>query len=497
MLQGLDRSPTRPFDLLRLPPHLRRRIYLYLGVARFDKYPNTYFLDGHKESRWCVSSRDPPSASNFTGLLLSCRVLYAEVAALLYSANRFVMHYPHHRSLKPLRALTPTSLAALTSLKIVLNESSCHNPTDSSTYPPGACCDNLAKFCTQYHGTKHNRPLLESPLDTDFTSAKLAAQAMLAEWQDTAAYLSSHVNAGRLDLWLEVTWSREHRGYQLCRPPCIKYQGGCAPHIHHGCLLSRCRHYAQDGLLYNRSHGCFCRRRHGAASSTCICWAPPSSLFLVCRALCRDAQFVFFSENHFTIRDFHAELPFENLRHHDTSPIATDYPYRRLAVSKFLRDVLLLPIYVTPKCLDRDALEREWRATLDWVRDKINPPVLTIRCVMLCPCPSIDPTGLVDDILALNEDEETRVLKSHTRTLSPLESFTRDVGLASFDVQIAHYTYPGPDRQRYLLQQFKKIGQFPVENWWIKDDDDFRNSSDKIDPRDGTWQRWFVLSEYH
>lgn len=149
-----------------------------------------------------MSSYDPPSTSNFTGLLLSCRSLYAEVAALLYSANRFVMHYPHHCSLKPLRALTPTSLAALANLEIVLNESSCHNPTDSSMYPPGACCDDLAKYCARYHGTKHNRPLLESPVDTDFTSARLAAQAMLAEWQDTAAYISSRVNAGRLDLWL-------------------------------------------------------------------------------------------------------------------------------------------------------------------------------------------------------------------------------------------------------------------------------------------------------
>lgn len=280
--------------------------------------------------------------------------------------------------------------------------------------------------------------------------------------------------------------------------------------MHHGCLLSRCRHYAQDGLLYNQSHGCFCRRRHGAASSTCACWALPTFLFLVCRALCRDAQFVFFSENHFSIRDFHAELPFENLRYHDSCPTIADYPYGRLAVSEFLRDIvpthclanlrfleLLFPIYVDPKCLDRDNLEREWRATLDWVRDKINPPVLTIRCVMLYPYPSIDPTGSVHDILASTEEEEIRVLKSHTRILSPLESFTRDVGLSSFDVQLAHYVYPGPDRARCLLRQFTNIGQFRVENWWIKDIVDFRNSSDKIDSRDGTWQRWFLLSEYH
>ncbi|KAL2200647.1 hypothetical protein P885DRAFT_66286 [Corynascus similis CBS 632.67] len=251
MLQGLDRSPTRPFDLLRLPPHLRRRIYLYLGEpGRLAVAPLALFAP-----------------------LNQCHVRLSK----LYD--------------RPLQ-------------QIAEEAASQNHYSGSSPWlvPPQA-----------------SSPLVDLPTEL---------RVRILRYSDLVTP------------WKEVTWSREHRGYQICRPPCIISQGGCAPHIHHGCLISRCNYYAQDGLLYTRSHGRFCRRRHGAASSTCTCWAPPSSLFLVCRALCRDAQFVFFSENHFTIRNFHAELPFENLRHHNTSPIATDYPYGRLALSKFLRDVV-------------------------------------------------------------------------------------------------------------------------------------------------------------
>jgi hypothetical protein len=41
--------------LLRLPRHIRRRVYLYLDVARFDRRLYTYYLDGRKESRILVS----------------------------------------------------------------------------------------------------------------------------------------------------------------------------------------------------------------------------------------------------------------------------------------------------------------------------------------------------------------------------------------------------------------------------------------------------------
>ena len=403
-----EREPGRAHSLVGLPPHLRRRIYLHTGVARFDGYPYTYYLDGR-----IVSDFDPPPVRNFAGLLKSCRALYAETAALLYSANRFVIFYSHQGSLEPLRALSATSLASLTSLKIVLNESSCHEPTNLSFYPPCCCCDGreddyrAAKYhCAKYHGGRHRRPLLDSALGPDLTSAKRAAQAMMGEWHDTAAYISSYIGIGRLELllvcdidpehpyaleaarlavapialfprledchvwlckipsyllqqmaqeavfqaygrvspvqlgrtnlkissaltnlppelrlrileytdlitpWKEVTWSGQDRGYQVVRALCASSREGfCPPHIHNGCRLSRCDPHFDPDPSFAPSPGCFCRRRHAAFSFACNCWAPPTNLFLICRVLCRDAQLIFFSRNHFIVHDFHAMQP--------------------------------------------------------------------------------------------------------------------------------------------------------------------------------------------
>ena len=333
---------SQPPTLLGLPPRIRHRIYLRAGVARFDGYPYTYYLDGRKGVPRGRSEFDPPPARNFAGLLLSCRALYAETAALLYSAHRFVIFYLHPGSLGPLRALSTAALASLTSLKIVLNQSSCHHLIDSNNYPPPCCCTDgrcgHGSYCTcSFHRDAHHRPLLDPALDSDSaSSAEVTAQPMLSEWHETATYLSSSVGTGHLDLslvcdinpdhpdalslgrldiaplalfpplknchvrlakkwnrplqllaeeavlqarrasspysrrsaptiisptittlppelrqrileytdlitpWKEVTVSREHRGYQLFRPPCTN-EFGCPTRIHHGCRLVEVR----------------------------------------------------------------------------------------------------------------------------------------------------------------------------------------------------------------------------------------------------------------
>ena len=81
--------------LTRLSGSLAYQIrYVYLGVARLDGSPYTYYLNRRKQSYSSgVSRYDPPLARNFAGLLLSCRALYIDAAVLLYSANRFVIYY--------------------------------------------------------------------------------------------------------------------------------------------------------------------------------------------------------------------------------------------------------------------------------------------------------------------------------------------------------------------------------------------------------------------
>lgn len=212
MKRGIEEQPPQPPILLRLPPHLRHRIYLHVGIARRDGRPYTYYLDGRKESRGIVTAFDPPPTHNFTGLFQSCRALYTEAAALLYSANQFVIH-AYEASVEPLRSLSPTAIASLTSLKIVLNECSCHYPINSSQYPPVCCCDDvedephpssIRAYCAKYHKSVHRRPLLDPVSSgTDPTSPKLAAQALLNSWYDAAVHLSPHVRPGHLELSAE------------------------------------------------------------------------------------------------------------------------------------------------------------------------------------------------------------------------------------------------------------------------------------------------------
>ncbi|KAK3934499.1 hypothetical protein QBC46DRAFT_462585 [Diplogelasinospora grovesii] len=522
MTLEVEKQPPRPLSLVRLPPHLRHRIYLHTGVARFDGRPYTYYLDGRKESHSMVTDRDPPPPGSLASLLLSCSQGWHGIVttALLYSANRFVIFYSHQGSLEPLRALSPTSLASLTSLKIVLNESSCHQPTDSADYPPHCCCANREdeRWCAKYHGSQHRRPLLDPALGLDLTSAKLAAQAMLSEWHDTAAYLSSRVSVGRLELSLEVTWSRQDRGYQVCRPPCsLQHEVECPPHVHNGCQLSQC--HSKDTYPdpdSAPSPGCFCRRRHAAFSFTCNCWAPPTDLFLICRALFRDAQFVFFSGNRFIVHDFHAMLPSDlpavQLEPWIPSTASTGryYPYERFAASEFLRDIvpthcladlrfleLVFPPYVPHGWPHNEhAAVLDWRATVDWIRGKINPPALTIRLVMADFVVALGPIIGRD---VLTENQGTEILKGCTRIIHPLKHLVRDDGLAGFYMQVA---YPS----RWTRNTFRHIQQYG-EQWvaeveqnlkergerYVRGQDASLDSRNKAEPRKSVWQRWYEM----
>jgi hypothetical protein len=138
----------------------------------------------------------------------------------LYSFNRFFIFYSHHGSFDRLRALSPTALASLTSLKIVLNES-CRGSTCTwcDSYHDELTHDDFqwaAKHhCAKKSGGQHRRPLLDSTPRPEhdlaaFTSAKQEVQAMMAEWHDTVTYLSSHIGIRRLELSLVSDVDPEH-----------------------------------------------------------------------------------------------------------------------------------------------------------------------------------------------------------------------------------------------------------------------------------------------
>ncbi|KAK3381235.1 hypothetical protein B0H63DRAFT_560949 [Podospora didyma] len=272
-------------------------------------------------------------------------------------------------------------MSSLTRLNVILNEASYHHRD------PGIDVTFGIQISTATHSSAL-LPLRSQPSQQFYD--------LLDEWHVTAAYLSSHVGIGRLELslvcdrecgececlssppkpdktssaltdlprelrlhileytdlitpWKEVSWSRQGRGYMVFRPYCqLSHEQACPPDVHHGCKLYRCQ---GDGPS---SPGCFCRCRHAAFSLACKCWAPPTNLFLLFHFLTRDAQFVFFSGNRFIVHDFHADPSWDMqsdsrleplVRGGGGSPGTTEqyyyYQYEGFAASEFLQDVVL------------------------------------------------------------------------------------------------------------------------------------------------------------
>jgi len=287
--------------------------------------------------------------------------------------------------------------------------------------------------------------------------------------------------------WKEVSWSRHARCYGVFPTGCAESQGLTSPpDIHHGCQFSQC--------WFNESNepwiGCFCRGRHAAFSSTCKCWVPPGpDLFLVCRTLCRDAQLVFFSGNRFVVHDYSSGVPTSVPRYSQLGqPAQGDtstgfYPYERLGASLFLRDVvpthclsylrfleLVFPPYdprTWPQA-EHPAL-RDWRATISWLRDKINAPGLTLRLVMAdCTEDGWEPP----ERSSMTVPEGNAVLAAYRGILSPLKQLAAgDDGLARF---YADLTCPW----RWTQATIDRAGQLGGWQWEFDRDEERKRAAE-------------------
>ena len=524
-----SRMPPSP-PLLRLPPPIRCRIYRFVGVASWDGRPSRFDLHGRQDCS------DAPNPSNFHGLLLSCRTIYSEAAALLYSANWFVLYYSvddDPDSVCPLAALTTPSLRSLSNLKIVVNEASCNQ---LSMYPGMCCLQGYNHIhgscgrsrCQQWHRGLHRLPLLTPAPECSDGETLAAGQMLLRKWETAAARLSV-VAPERLTLSLvcdidpqhpralqtaksvvapirrlprlrechirlaktadarlqklardavvdacgipqpssrpssaatlaslprelririleytdlitplrEVTWSRRDHAYSVFT---CQYYPRNAPNKQHSAQFFHC----SLGTSLNGgppTHGCFCRRRHAAFSPACKCWAPPTALFLICRALYEDAQRVFFSSNRFIVHDFTPCPPWE------LPVLDGPYPNLQLAASHFLREVvplrslahlrfleLLFPPYLPPSWPEtHHPAMQDWRATIAWLRGKINPLALTLRLVV------VDTGGgaPISYKRTITMAEGDATLKAYMDLLEPLVPLAAEDGLAWFYASLA------------------------------------------------------------
>lgn len=528
--------------ILRLSPETRRRIYLRAGLG-----PRWYYADEESPRMYDLADlsglramklRYSYDEQSFYSLLLSCRTIYSEVSALLYSTHWFIIHHRTRQTLQPLRALTPHALASLTSLKIVLNQTSCHQQQHGHE-GDGGCCSIISaqgsdpaaraigftsnSCCLVWHQDEH---------DSHLERSTLSAEEMLGDWHAAAAHLASYIAPGKLELalvcdiprddvetaervlaslhllpllknchvrlcgtqdtrlqelaqaavlrargiassespsvlnsssprlinlprelrlrileytdliapWKEVTWSRDKRGYyREAVEPCFSAEGSgrCSPEFHHGCQFGDCSSRSSWPEL---SLGCFCIRRHTAFSSRCRCWAPPTRLFLVCRTLYLDANVVFYSGNRFIVIDGPSSNPFV--------PWAPgNYPHESLAASHFLHhivprhclgyirflELVFAPFTHLSRPRDEHPALEDWAETLDWVKDKLNLPALTLRMIM-----AGNRGFRPDGSLEMTRAQGKEVGATHIRIISPLQRLgaATDNGLARFYAEL-------------------------------------------------------------
>jgi hypothetical protein len=79
---------------------------------------------------------------------------------------------------------------------------------------------------------------------------------------------------------------------------------------------------------------------------------------------------------------------------------------------------------------------QDWRATVDWLRGKVNPPVLTLRLVVADLSES-SPAAYLKKTLTM--PEASAIMEAYMDLLQPLVPLAQDDGLARF---YAHFTCP-------------------------------------------------------
>ncbi|KAK4142495.1 uncharacterized protein C8A04DRAFT_38278 [Dichotomopilus funicola] len=186
MDQDLASSNTLQPPFLRLPPPIREEVYR-LPYYCLDQWP-----------------------ASFRGLLLTCRLVYAEVATLLYSANLFVLHFADARSFTPLYALSPLALSSLTALRVVLNQASCHQRLLKATDFDDCCgafCEEKLHYGSHYR--RHQRPFLtvargsengEEDEDDAKEDPETEARIVPEKWRAAVQHIAPHITPARLKL---------------------------------------------------------------------------------------------------------------------------------------------------------------------------------------------------------------------------------------------------------------------------------------------------------
>ncbi|KAI0125433.1 hypothetical protein BJ170DRAFT_637582 [Xylariales sp. AK1849] len=472
---------THSLSFLVLSSAIRQRIYCEAGLVT-DAYIN---LNGRPHA---ATSDNLQLSYN---LLLVCRVIYTEVSSIIYSSNRFFIRYRDSGNFEPLRNLRAPSLLLLAHLEVYLNVSSCEvDQPCCKAYPEHSrCCrkhdkplttssrrhraillewQNVAGYIIAHITSSRLRLHLICDVENDKVAKRIIEPLLnlprLADYsirlgqqpdpllQDLVQQTAIRALGGRsdqsscpfrfLDLpqelrykileytdlvtpLSEVEWNPQ-KGFYL-RYSVWRCNGArdCPPEVHYACQFRNC--------WENSNVRCFCRRYHSAYTSSCNCWSPPTSFFLVCHALRKDSQAVFFKKNRFVITPAHG-----------CNRVANNTP-SRLEISLFLTEIMppdaigflrFLEVVFSP--FDTDYLRfhepayQDWLQTIDYISDKLHLPTLTIQVYMADHYPNGQ--GVTPFRNNMTREQGMTVIAMYARTLGPLRKLDR---MSRFFVHLA------------------------------------------------------------
>lgn len=578
---------------LSLPADVRRRIFSIAGIldgdspvqaqdgdwfvrsqywsrenAPHDGLSRVMFLDLARVAtrQMGVGIMHTPDKATTLALMLACRALYNEVAAIVYSTNRFYLNYQTTGSLQSLRNLGRQAWSALRSLSLHLNETSCGlkpceraerpwneakgqgskqplqlpdckhiidewqqlwrdhlepNSTSPGTLELNLVCDvadtetgmaivqpllNVTKPCLakcrirlSAHKHLELQRLAQQAVEALVAPAKRVESSSDGSVTKSFPIMDLPVEIRRLILQYtdlvaphaEVEWNARHRCYY--RRPALRsvLREEEAPLCGSASWVESVQRnqkncwrpeHLSSWTCWNDSwnRGCFCRAYHSAYSSSifCYCWAPPTPLFLVCKAIRQDALQVFYSCNHFVIAPDCVD--FERLGVVDVAP-------ERLAPSIFLREVIpqealrhlrrldfVFPAFGDTKavayCATNSGCQQDWLSALNSAKDSLTLARLSVR-VSFGFHPHSHPSGWGEYRQAMTQEQRRQYKDCYKSTVSPLRAWR---GLARFYVHL-----PDPQMSCWWSGELRDAAlEQEIEKWVMGADYEAEGKSD-------------------
>ena len=189
---------------------------------------------------------------------------------------------------------------------------------------------------------------------------------------------------------------------------------------------------------------------------------------------------------------------------------AGSYPYGRFAISQFVKEIVplhclayirFLELVFPPYCHHEwprpgHPAMKDWCATVDWLKDKINGPKLTLRLIMT----DVDGSVGESDRTRLTELEGKAIVRAYLNISSPLRHLAAgDAGLAMFHAEFAYpwaWTKVTEDwlelrrlGYHYLVVAQREIEEF-AERYVMGDRYEEVDFDDREVPVHSVWKAW-------